>query len=49
MGLRKIIKMFESGCVSVSGMMGTGKDLLMGNVIMRRKRPYVSNMNYGGD
>lgn len=49
MGLRKIIKMFETGCVSVSGMMGTGKDLLMGNVIMRRKRPYVSNMNYGGD
>lgn len=46
--MREIIKLFESGCVSVSGMMGTGKDLLMGNVIMRRKRPYISNMNYGG-
>lgn len=29
--------------------MGSGKDLLIGNVIMRRKQPYVSNMNYGGD
>lgn len=49
MGLRKIIRLFESGGVSVFGTMGSGKDVLTGNVIMRRKEPYVSNMYYGGD
>lgn len=46
--MKKIIKLFENGCVSVCGMMGTGKDVLTGNVIMRRQIPYVSNMYYGG-
>lgn len=46
--MRKIIKLFESGNVSVSGMMGTGKDVLFGNVIRRINRPYISNLDYGG-
>lgn len=47
--MRKIIKLFESGNVSVCGLRGTGKDLLFGNVIARRKKPYVSNLNYTND
>lgn len=47
--MRKIVKMFEKGNVSISGLVGTGKDMLMGNVVVRRKRPYVSNVDYGGD
>lgn len=46
--MKKIIKLFENGCVSVCGVMGSGKDLLTGNVIMRRQKPYVSNLDYGG-
>ena len=48
MQIKKIIKMFEKGSVMVCGMKGRGKDLLMGNIIARRKLPYVSNVNYGG-
>lgn len=46
MGLRKIIRLYQSGNVSLDGLRGTGKDLLTGNVIARRGRPYISNMNY---
>lgn len=46
MRFRKIVKMFERGSVTVSGMRGTGKDVLFGNVIARRKKPYVSNLDY---
>lgn len=46
--MNKIIKLFENGCVSVCGVMGSGKDLLTGNVIMRRQKSYVSNLYYGG-
>ena len=46
--MRKIVKLFESGSVSISGMKGRGKDLLMSNVIARRRNlEYVSNINYG--
>lgn len=45
---RKVIRMFKEGNVCVTGLRGTGKDLLMGNVIARRQQPYVSNLNYGG-
>lgn len=46
--MRKIVKLFENGCVSVSGKKGRGKDMLMSNVIARRKNlDYVSNINYG--
>ncbi len=48
MGLRRIIRLFEDGNVCVTGLRGRGKDMLMANVAMRRKKPYVSNTNYGG-
>lgn len=46
MRIRKIIRMFESGNVCVCGLRGTGKDVLTGNVIARRKKPYISNLDY---
>lgn len=48
MSLKKIIRLFETGNVMISGVKGSGKDMLMGNVIIRRKLPYVSNVDYGG-
>lgn len=47
MRFKKVIKLFESGNVSVFGLRGRGKDLLMSNVVIRRKLPYVSNIDYG--
>lgn len=47
--MRKIIRLFEEGNVSVCGLRGKGKDMLFANVIMRRKESYISNTNYGGD
>ena len=47
--MRKIIKLFEEGNVSVCGLRGKGKDMLFANVVMRRKKPYISNTNYGGE
>ena len=49
MNIRKIIRLFEDGNVCVCGLRGTGKDVLMGNVIARRKQPYVSNLDYTND
>lgn len=46
-GISKIAKKFEQGSVCVVGMKGRGKDLLFGNVIARRKQPYVSLIDYG--
>lgn len=46
MGMRKIIKMFKNGSVCVVGQRGRGKDMLIGNVIARRKEQYHSNVNY---
>lgn len=46
MRFKKIIKLFENGNVCVTGLRGTGKDLLMGNVIARRKQLYISNLDY---
>lgn len=46
MKFRKIVDMFKSGNVCVTGLRGSGKDVLTGNVIARRKRPYVSNLDY---
>lgn len=45
-GLKKIIKMFESGNVCITGLRGTGKDLLTSNIIVRRNEPYVANIDY---
>ena len=46
--MRKIIKLFQTGNVSVCGLKGSGKDMLFANVTQRRKAPYISNTNYGG-
>lgn len=49
MRFRKVIRYFEDGNVSICGLKGRGKDLLMSNVVARRRLPYVSNMDYGGE
>lgn len=49
MGIKKIIKLFKDGNVSVCGLRGTGKDMLTANVVVRRAKPYISNTNYGGN
>lgn len=46
-GLKKVVKLFDDGNVSVSGLRGRGKDLLTSNVVARRGLPYVSNCDYG--
>lgn len=48
MRFKKIIQLFKDGNVCVFGLRGRGKDLLMSNVAVRRKLPYVSNVDYGG-
>lgn len=48
-GLNKLVKLFANDSVCVTGMRGSGKDVLFGNIIARRKKPYVSNLDYGGD
>lgn len=45
--MKKIIKMFDRGNVSVCGLRGAGKDMLFANVIVRRNNRYISNTNYG--
>lgn len=47
--MRRIIKLFRAGNVCVCGLRGRGKDMLMANVVVRRKLPYVSNVDYGID
>lgn len=43
----KVIGLFNKHSVSVFGAKGSGKDMLFGNVIARRKNnAYVSNLNY---
>lgn len=49
MGLNYIKRLFENHSVCVVGMKGSGKDLLTGNIIARRKLPYISNCDYGYD
>lgn len=44
--MRYIVKLFENGNVLVTGLRGTGKDVLFGNVIARRNKDYVSNLDY---
>lgn len=48
MNLSKIVSLFETDSVSICGLRGKGKDMLMSNVIHRRNKPYISNINYGG-
>lgn len=49
MGINHIVKYFKAGNVCICGLIGRGKDMLMGNVIARLKEPYVSNTDYGGN
>lgn len=46
MRFRKIVDLFKSGNVCVTGLRGSGKDVLTGNVVARRRKPYVSNLDY---
>lgn len=46
MRFNKVVRLFSRYSVAISGSKGSGKDLLMGNVIARRHLPYVSNMDY---
>ncbi len=45
---RKLVKMFETESVLVSGGKGTGKDMMFSFVTRKRRLPYHSNVNYGG-
>ena len=49
MRFKKLIKLFNDGNVCVTGLRGRGKDMLMSNVVVRRNRPYVANVDYGGN
>lgn len=49
MNFKKIIKLFRDGNCIVFGLRGSGKDMLTSNVVVRRKLPYISNVDYGGD
>lgn len=46
MGLKKIVRIFQRNNVIVVGLPRRGKDMLIGNVIARRKKHYVSNTDY---
>lgn len=48
MNLKTIIRIFEDGNTCVTGLKGRGKDMLFANVTYRRKKPYISNVDYGG-
>lgn len=41
-----VVRLFDKGNVCVTGLRGSGKDMLFANVIARRKSAYISNMNY---
>lgn len=44
-----IVNLFKQHSVAVTGMKGSGKDLLMANVIEARNEPHCSNMPYNKD
>ena len=46
MGFGAIQRLFKNGSVCVTGMRGTGKDMLMANVACRRPH-HISNVEYG--
>lgn len=47
-GLRFITKIFEKGNTMTCGPIGSGKDIMIANVVVRRNLEYVSNVDYGG-
>lgn len=46
MRFSKVVKLFKRYSVSISGSKGSGKDLLTSNVVARRKKPYICNVDY---
>lgn len=46
MGFKAIQRLFKKGSVCVTGMRGTGKDMLMANIACRRPQ-HISNVSYG--
>lgn len=48
MNIKKVAKLFANGSVCAIGKKRRGKDMLIGNVIARRKLDYISNVDYGG-
>lgn len=46
---RYVRKLFAQGNVSVDGLRGRGKDMLMANIACRTRGQYVSNIDYGGN
>lgn len=42
----QIQRYFKQGNVCVTGLRGTGKDMLFANVVARNKKPYISNVDY---
>ena len=48
-GIKKLVRLFESGNVDVTGEKGAGKDVMFGNVLSRIHRPYISNLDYTCD
>lgn len=53
-GIRAIMRLtqnhrYNSGNVSISGVKGSGKDVMTGNIIARTKGKYISNLDYTKD
>lgn len=46
MNINSIKKDFEKGNCCVVGEKGSGKDMLIANIVARRKLPYISNVDY---
>lgn len=49
MTINGVKRLFERHSVCVSGVKGSGKDLLTANVVARRKNDYISNIDYTQD
>ena len=49
MKFKKIVARFKKGSVCVVGLRGKGKDMLIANVVARRKGRYISNVDYTQD
>lgn len=47
-GLRYIMKIFDRGNTCTCGPIGSGKDMMIANVVVRRSKKYISNVDYGG-
>lgn len=48
-GIGQLVKLSKQGNISISGIKGSGKDVMQGNIVARKKSRYVSNMDYTRD